>query len=448
MKILKFFNSLKFKIIALFIAVLTCTYSYYSYVFYQSLSKILTQYANEQLLNKAELIARKTNISPIIIPMPEKNESFKIFITSNDSSFILFQSTGFPDLPLEIQKQPTTFIYKDKRIAATTISVNENESEKLSVYLAVDNDLHAIFKNMLQHIVIIGITSTILAGFLTLIFSIYLIKPIDSIIGKANQIHANSFNETIELQNSSTEFIELTKTLNKMLNRIKESTEIQKNFFASAAHELRTPLFIMQTELEIFRMNENIPKEFRDLLDNQLEEVKRLQRLTEDFLTVGKLNTDEIPLNLDLYYPDSIIFTGIEKIERLIHRSNARLNLEMDQNIKQLKVICDFDKILSVFINILENALKYRLPETPINITLKSEPATRKVAIQVTNQISQKIEQIEKLKEQFYKGDLLNKGFGLGLWISNKVMEAHQGELVLEQNDNTFKAKIILRLSD
>ena len=248
--------------------------------------------------------------------------------------------------------------------------------------------------------------------------------------------------EFIQVFETNDEIQMLSETINDMLKRIENSLNEQNNFFASASHELKTPLTILKTEIEVNLKNTYLNNEFKSFLSSQLEEINRLNRLIEDFLLISQLNNKSLTLRLKKESLDEIIFEVIRKVKNILNLSGLKLNLELSEEIDDFNINCDKDKLISVFINLVENAIKYASKETEIKIIIKEDNINNQFIIEIINKIDNPINNIEKLTDQFYRSDVLKNGYGLGLWISNKLITLHNGNMIFIQENGEFIVRV------
>ncbi|HEV2353696.1 MAG TPA: histidine kinase dimerization/phospho-acceptor domain-containing protein, partial [Puia sp.] len=111
-----------------------------------------------------------------------------------------------------------------------------------------------------------------------------LLRPLQRVIQAARNMTTNKMRDPIPVNGTRDEVYELTVSINEMMSRIDEALQQQQNFFGSASHELKTPLAILRTELEVGLRRQGLEESVRQLLSNQLEEISRLQAIVNEFL--------------------------------------------------------------------------------------------------------------------------------------------------------------------
>jgi two-component system heavy metal sensor histidine kinase CusS len=399
---------------------------------------------DQTLYSRAEILASRTEISPLIIPLPNSGEQIRIDYLSYNIAKNLFISDKFPK-DINIKTIPAVISLNDQRIAVIESVIDKNPSERIRVYLSravspLENNI-----NFLSRILIISnLISLFIASILSYFLSGYMLKPVNDIIISAKNINIYEKTEQLKVPQTNDEVQRLAETVNEMLQRIERSMKEQNNFFASASHELKTPLTILQTEIEVSLKSDNLSPEIIELLNSQLDEVKRLSRLIEDFLLVTQLKNKSLQLRFNKVELDEIIFEVIKKLNKLLHLSGKKLELKFDENIDDFNLIADKDKLINVLINLIENAVKYASSGTDIILSVKKAENTGQFIIELENRIDKPVVNIERLSDEFYRSDVLKDGYGLGLWISNKIINTHKGTIAFYQEGNSFIVKLIL----
>jgi signal transduction histidine kinase len=226
---------------------------------------------------------------------------------------------------------------------------------------------------------------------------------------------------------------------------IEEAHEAQSRFTSDASHELRTPLASMKTEIEVALRDPKLSKiEMRELLSSNLEEVNKLSQLSQTLLQLSRLDHDNIPREKVRLYN-----TAQAVIERF-DKDKSRITVEGK---KAYEVFANPANVEELFTILLDNALKYSPPDSPVTIAFIKQ---RQLAgFEVSNEgkgIPSEI--LPHIFDRFYRADTSRtggekKGYGLGLALAKKIVELHDGELTVSSAPNkitTFRVLLpILR---
>lgn len=237
---------------------------------------------------------------------------------------------------------------------------------------------------------------------------------------------------------------ELAHALNQMLDRLQAGAQLQDNFLAAAAHELRTPLAVVQAGLAVTRQAPDLPIHLRPPLDIQAEEIQRLSRLVDDFLLVSRLRADALPLQLRPVPLDELVLGVADRLLPRFRAAGRPLHLAMDEQVADYTVAGDADKLTTVLLNLLENALRHAPPGTEVQLRLGREPATGWLFAEVANPVQQSLGDLSRLTTAYYQAAVLSEGAGLGLWLSNRIAELHGAPLALAEAEGQFTARLRL----
>jgi two-component system, OmpR family, phosphate regulon sensor histidine kinase PhoR len=217
------------------------------------------------------------------------------------------------------------------------------------------------------------------------------------------------------------------------ITRLKKLERVRADFVANVTHEIRTPLTAILGYLETIKDGaiEN-KEEARQFIEIIIKHATRLNRLVEDLLTISKIELGEVNFSFD---PVSLkdILTGVIS---LIESKAASKNVKIDSRVtdKLPPVMADKDRLIQVFVNILDNAVKFTQEGGEIIIEAAAESAQESVCVSVTDTgIGIPESEVARLGERFYRVDKTRSrdlgGTGLGLSIVKHLMTAHGGRL-------------------
>jgi signal transduction histidine kinase len=240
---------------------------------------------------------------------------------------------------------------------------------------------------------------------------------------------------------------ELAHTLNQMLDRLQAGAELQDNFLAAAAHELRTPLAVALASLAVTRQAPDLPARLGAALDVQADELQRLGRLVDDFLVVSRLRANTLPLTCRPVALDELVISLADRLLPRFRSAGRHLDLVVDEQVTSYTVSGDADKLTTVVLNLLENALRHAPPAAGVQVQLGREPTTGLLYVEVSNPVRQSLGDLSRLTAAYYQADVLSSGAGLGLWLSNRIAELHGAPLDLQEDDGRFSVRLRLPLA-
>ena len=267
------------------------------------------------------------------------------------------------------------------------------------------------------------------------ILSIKSLSRIDKIIKKTDEITTQNLKEIIEGEEFDDEYGRLVKTMNKMINRIRNSIEYMNQFSISASHELKTPLTILRGETELALRSDKTPAQYKEILRSNYEETLRLIKIIDRLFYLSKFDHSLIMLNRQQIVLPRFIKDILEQYSLLAKSRNIKVHAVCDRS-KELKIEADPDFLIQVFTNLIDNAVKY-CDENSEVIVECSEERNDKVRISITNYGEYILpETLPKLFDRFYRAETSRNrnlgGAGLGLSVVKSIIELHDGEVSAE----------------
>jgi heavy metal sensor kinase len=258
------------------------------------------------------------------------------------------------------------------------------------------------------------------------------LRPIGQISQLANQITAQNLNERIPPRETKDELGELITTINSMIARLQSAFEQMRDFSASMAHELKTPLTIMKGEAELALTKPPSPEETQRLVATYLEEVVRMSRIVDDLLTLaraeaGQMRIKKEPVNLNELiqelYEDAVILS-----------TSKPLTVELVKN-ESAVVEGDEVRLRQLFRALIANAVQYTDPGGIVRITCRRENDNVYVDVEDTG-IGIPHESLSKIFQRFYRVEegrsRARGGSGLGLSVAKWITEAHNGTISVQ----------------
>ncbi len=270
-----------------------------------------------------------------------------------------------------------------------------------------------------------------LTVFLTGIVGVFLAKialrPVDKMIQTVQQISSENMKVRIKIPDTKDEIKRLADTFNDMIDRLENSFISQKQFIEDITHELKTPIAVLKGELEVALKRDRSHGEYESILRSNLEEVNKINGIVEDLLLLGRLDSDVIALDKEKLNISSLIKEAAGDMSILA----ARKDIEIADNVKEgIYINGDKKQLKRVFMNILDNAIKYSPPNSSVSIIADRENDNVNISISDEG-IGIFDDEIPYIFDRFYRSEKsrTSSGFGLGLSIAKSVVNVHKGSI-------------------
>lgn len=275
--------------------------------------------------------------------------------------------------------------------------------------------------------IIFGSVAAIVGGILSYYLSRRIFRPINKLTEVAKKYSDGQYEEKSNISYEG-EIGELAKTMDQMSENIIEKEAIKTEFISSVSHELRTPLTSIKG-WSITLQDDGIDKELtNEGLQIIEKESDRLSDMVEDLLDFSRFTSPKFKLSKSTF---NIVDTAQTIIIQLRPRVKEKsINLLFNYNQRDIEVVADINRIKQVFINLLDNAIKF----TPIEgtIVVNIDGFDEEVACQVIDTgIGISENEIDKVTQKFFKGTSSESHTGLGLSICEEIVKAHNGRLVI-----------------
>lgn len=279
---------------------------------------------------------------------------------------------------------------------------------------------------------IISAVLALLGGVATYFISGHALRPIREFSDKIEKVQAQNLADSRIEENQVKELNQLSVSYNRMLERLSAAFEIQRQFTANAAHELRTPLALMQVQLDLYHSNRH-PDNDADtvqMIKMVTEQNDRLNKMVKTLLDMSELQTvgrdDEIVL-------DALVDEVLEDLEPLAETKNIRLIGKC----KDITMVGSDILIYRLVYNLVENAIKYNHSGGQVTVTADRKEKHVYLSVEDTGAgIPEELK--ERVFEPFFRVDKSRSrelgGVGLGLALVREIVRVHDGSITVKSN--------------
>lgn len=275
---------------------------------------------------------------------------------------------------------------------------------------------------------------TFIGGMVTYFVSGHALKPLRDFSAKVEKVQVQNLTASVIDEKGASELVRLGDSYNKMLMRLSDAFEVQRQFTGNAAHELRTPLALMQAQLDLYNSSAhpNVDSETAETIQMAAEQTERLTKLVKTLLDMSELQTvartDEIELG-------ALVEEVLADLEPLARERGIALNAGC---CGELYMTGSDILIYRVVFNLVENAIRYNRDGGSVYVSVNKRDTNAVIAVRDTGRgISP--EYIERVFEPFFRVDKSRSrelgGVGLGLALVREIVRLHDGGIAVSESN-------------
>ena len=463
------FRSLRFKLTLWYVFILGILLIAFSSFLYITLSRSLYRDVDNKLRSLAELIASESasplskfgfgnidqtleasmNLKPIGKFIQVLDESGKIGRKSDNLRNIQLPISlnALKNASMGLVTFETNQSFGNTPLRIVTLPVAEKNQMRIVQVASSLEDVEDALNTLLLILIITVPSALIMASLGGQFLAHKALKPVDQITQTARMITSQNLNQRISPPKVKDEISRLVETFNEMITRLDQSFRQIKQFSSDASHELKTPLTILRGEMEVTLRKERPSSEYQKILRSNLEEIDRMTQIVNDLLLLSRADSGEIQLDRKEMNLAEIMREVIPQAHILAQSMNLQIQTSLPE--EKIIILGDHLRIRELFLNLIENAIKYTEEGGAIKIHLSkgSAPPSDKdgenkvegekngfAEITVTDTgIGIAKEDQDRIFDRFFRVDKARSrqqgGSGLGLSICKWIVEAHQGTI-------------------
>lgn len=268
--------------------------------------------------------------------------------------------------------------------------------------------------------------------------------PVTALTETTKRISDSNLKERLPRTGNGDEFDKLTEVFNSMTARLDDSFQRIRQFTLHASHELKTPLTIMQGELETALREENLDEIQRDRIVSQLDEIQRLTGIVDGLTLLTKADAGQVQLKFESVRLDELVRESYEDAKILAQPGKVQVQLK---RCDELNITADRHRLRQLLLNLTDNAIKYNRPCGIVEMELSRKDGEAEIKISNTGE-GVAPENLPRVFDRFFRGDESHsntiEGCGLGLSIAQWITHAHGGKIqITSESDKTI---LIVRL--
>ena len=269
--------------------------------------------------------------------------------------------------------------------------------------------------------------------------------PINKKINRANSMSATNFDQRLIVHNPNDELGKMAIAFNKLLDRLQNSYEAQKSFIRNASHEIRNPLTTIMGEAEITNSKPRTTEEYQKSLDTILMEAETLNSTVSNLLQLSKVAGNEGNIEFKQVSFNHLLKEIKSSYDFMNPDNQIVINIRNSGNNNDFAIMGNNNLLKAAILNLLDNACKFSFNKE-VEVTLEKDKNW--IILTIKDQgVGINSEEIGKVLTPFYRGNnvIKIKGSGIGLSLSSKIIDIHQGRLEIKsQIDQGTEVKVII----
>lgn len=285
-----------------------------------------------------------------------------------------------------------------------------------------------------QSLLWVGLFMILISMVVCYVFAKNFTRPLLRLNDITEQIRNGKYGASVDIQRQD-EIGMLASSINTMSEQLKKNESLRRQLFANIAHELRTPLAIIQGNLEGM-LDEVVPLDKKTILSLE-DEILRLNRLVQDLRDLSLAEVNELELRKSTQDVNVLLERAVSMMQPLLDEKNLTMKLQLDKTLPPLFV--DKDRINQVIYNILSNAIRYIPERRSIAITTSLGKGNHQQWFDLTiadTGDGLALAEVEKIFQYFYRGEKSRNrksgGSGIGLPLAKQFILAHGGTIRAE----------------
>lgn len=448
-----------FGFIMLLLLLLGCLFSFMlRYYYYQSVESAL--------VSRAELYERTLELSEenAALPWSARSRELIAYFTDKDkmelqvldtdgrvllssTGFVPLATSGYPDIAAVTQEDASQSVWRGRiatgeMVMALSVPISSPQGETVGALRYVVS-LAPVNKYILMLTALVFVVILLIAFFVLLSGSYFIssiVNPVRQIGRTARRIAGGEYDARLDKPYDD-EIGELCDTINFMAGEISTAERMKNEFISSISHELRTPLTAIKGWSETMQST----PEDRELMAQGLtvigNEAQRLTGLVEELLDFSRMESGRIKLRCEPLDVASVI----EEAVFLFRDRAARANIHLEYcETGALPPLCgDAARIKQVFVNLLDNAVKYSRAGDRVRVEAAAMPQGVQVVVSDTG-IGIAADSLPKVRQRFYQADPNNPGSGLGLALADEIVSMHGGRMDIESEQDVGTTVTVL----
>lgn len=369
-------------------------------------------------------------------------------LARGDLALVLFDPQGRPlfkvgDIDTKFKPAHSAHIAVKKRDSKrlkylqANMPIYSQHSKKLIGYAKINNGMrnyHRTFRQLNQKMLVVVLFALLLSIIMGYLLTRPLVQRIKQINKTIDQINADPDSTArIPQQRSNDEITDLVDRFNRMLDRMQEYTNQQKEFVEDVSHELRTPVAVIEGHLKLLqRWGKDDPQVLEESINASVSEIDRMKKLIQEMLDLTRAEQIEVNYVKETTQANETIQQAYNDFVML----HPDFQINLDDTIPPHTLVQIYrNHLMQILVILLDNAVKYSQDRKEINLSVSTESNMLTIAVQDFG-VGIASKDLERIFNRFYRVDKARSrqsgGNGLGLSIAKKIVEMYKGTITAE----------------
>lgn len=376
------------------------------------------------------------------------DKSGNVMITS--SGFSPPAQISMPDYQIALNSPngegENTGVLNGENVLSYTLLAPDINGSNLSAMRYVVS-LTAVNRQIIMCIAAAGLVGAVIIFFVVLSSSYFIssiVNPVDQVRQIAGQIAKGDFSVRLTKKYDD-EIGELCDVINSMAEELLENEKMKNDFISSVSHELRTPLTAIKGWAETLNSGGVDPETTHKGMGVIIKESERLSGMVEELLDFSRIQSGRFKLTMSKLDLVAELSDAVLMFTERAKREGIDLIYEEPMDI--FPIIGDANRLRQVFVNIVDNALKYSDSGDTVTVLAQIQENEIQITVKDTG-CGIAAEDLPKVKTKFYKANSTRRGSGIGLAVADEIVNMHGGSLSLESEENVgTTVQIVLPMS-
>jgi signal transduction histidine kinase len=293
-------------------------------------------------------------------------------------------------------------------------------------------DIYGVSKLRNLRIILIAVffSSILIVLLMGWIYAGKALHPMSKVVDQVRNISVRNLHTRVDEGNQKDEIAQLAKTFNSMLSRLETAFSLQKMFVSNASHELRNPLTVISSQLEVTLLKERSVADYKQTLVSVLEDIKNLSQTLKRLLALAQISVEEARLKLSRHRIDDVLWQCRDELLRQHPHYQVKLDMSaLPEDEEQLYLQLDEHMLKMACLNLMENACKFSSDQ---QVTVSLWADEHQVSVKFADKgMGIAPEDLPRIFEPFFRSSHATaiKGQGIGLSIVDRIIKLHSASL-------------------